>query len=73
MSRGRNTSLEGNVALDSTTNPAQKSKFKSSGGGLFQYVIPYSKNQSALAFQSNASGSGYDSQVSMTGQEGAKA
>ena len=31
------------------------------------------KNQSALAFQSNASGSGYDSQVSMTGQEGAKA
>lgn len=32
-------------------------------------MIPYSKNLSALAFQSNASGSEYESQVSMTGQD----
>ena len=30
-----------------------------------QYVQNYNKNQSSLAFQSNATGSGYDSQLSM--------
>ena len=30
-----------------------------------QYAQNYGKNQSSLAFQSNATGSGYDSQLSM--------
>ena len=49
MSRGRNTSVVTGAGPDLNA-PPPKGKFKSSGGGPLQYVIPYSKNQSVLAF-----------------------
>ena len=70
ISRGRNTGLVTGAGPESVKQTQTKNKFKSTGGGSLHYVLPHNKNQSALAFQSQASaGSGYDSQVSMNAQD----